>query len=108
MSNVGVPTGPKVSSPKKASTLALRLKRTRRLVKPKPQSAAVNPDASYVSAFAIGDHITHAQFGEGTVTEIDDAKLTIKFASRGTKQIIDRYVQRPKGPRPLSEWGIKH
>jgi hypothetical protein len=34
--------------------------------------------------------------GEGTVTAIDDAKLTIGFASRGTKQIIDYYVKRSK------------
>jgi hypothetical protein len=30
----------------------------------------------------------------GTVTEIDDAKLTIAFAGRGTKQIVDYYVKR--------------
>jgi hypothetical protein len=30
------------------------------------------------------------------VTEIDEEKLTINFASRGTKQIIDYYVKRSK------------
>ena len=70
------------------------LKRTTARVKPKP--AVATPPIPYVSPFAIGDHISHPQFGEGTVTEIEGAKLTINFASRGTKQIIDDYVKRSK------------
>jgi hypothetical protein len=62
-------------------------------VRPKPNPAAVTGDIPYVSPFAIGDHISHPQFGEGTVAAIDDAKLTINFGSRGTKQIIDYYVK---------------
>jgi hypothetical protein len=64
-------------------------------VKPRAQPVVTAP-IPYVSPFSIGDHISHPQFGEGTVTEIDDAKLTIDFASRGTKQIIDHYVKRSK------------
>ena len=69
-------------------------RRTNTRVKPKPRPPAVAAYIPYVSAFAIGDRISHPQFGEGTVTEIDDAKLTINFASRGTKQIVDYYVKR--------------
>jgi hypothetical protein len=65
-------------------------------VKPKPNLPAVAPYVAYVSAFAIGDHISHLQFGEGTVIEIDGGKLTIEFADRGTKQIVDDYVRRSK------------
>jgi hypothetical protein len=40
-----------------------------------PKRAPVTAHIPYVSAFAIGDHISHPRFGDGTVTEIDDAKL---------------------------------
>jgi hypothetical protein len=90
MRDVASPPAPKVvtnpSKPKGRATAR---------VKPKAQAAVTAP-ISYVSPFLIGDHISHPQFGEGTVTEIDDEKLTIDFASRGTKQIIDYYVKRSK------------
>jgi PcrA/UvrD tudor domain len=85
-----------VTKPSKAKAANQGLNRTTARVKPKPHPAAVTAPIPYVSPFAIGDHISHPQFGEGTVTEIDDAKLTIDFASRGTKQIIDYYVKRSK------------
>jgi hypothetical protein len=92
MSDVLSPPAP--GNPKKAKALDQGLKPARRRVGAKP--APVTAHIPYVSAFAIGDHISHPQFGDGTVTEIDDAKLTIAFASRGTKQIIDYYVKRHK------------
>jgi hypothetical protein len=70
--------------------------RARAPIKPKPNLPAVAPYTPYVSAFAIGDHVSHLQFGEGTVTEIDGRTLTIDFANRGTKQIVDDYVRRRK------------
>ncbi len=85
-----------VAKPNNAEAPNQRLKRTTARVKPKPHPAAVAAPIPYVSPFAIGDHISHPQFGEGTVTEIEGAKLTINFASRGTKQIIDDYVKRSK------------
>jgi len=86
---------PKVVKKSKPGSAADRAtKRTAMPVKPKPHPPAVAACIPYVSAFAIGDHISHPQFGEGTVTAIDDAKLTIDFASRGTKQIVDYYVKR--------------
>lgn len=93
MSNVLSSPVPKAAGKsKKAEALDQGLKPRRIRVKPAPVAAPV----AYVSAYAIGDHISHPQFGDGTVTEIDDAKLTIAFASRGTKQIIDDYVERHK------------
>jgi hypothetical protein len=89
---------PDVASPPAPKAVAKPIKtkgRATARVKPKAQPAVTAP-ISYVSSFSIGDHISHPQFGEGTVTEIDDAKLTIDFASRGTKQIIDHYVKRSK------------
>ena len=96
MSDVLSPPAPKVAAGqgKKARTPRRGLEGAKIRVKPKTRSAAVAADIAYVSAFAIGDHISHPQFGEGTVTEIDATKLTINFASRGTRQIIDGYVER--------------
>jgi hypothetical protein len=42
---------------------------------------------------AIGDRVAHPQFGNGTITHIEDHKLTINFAALGSKQIIDSYVK---------------
>ena len=97
MPDVASPPAPKVVTPKVVTYKATNqgLKRTTARVKPKAQPAVTAP-IPYVSPFSIGDHISHPQFGEGTVTEIEDAKLTIDFASRGTKQIIDYYVKRSK------------
>ena len=96
MPDVASPPAPKaVSKPGKPKASDQGLKRATARVKSKAQPAVTAPIA-YVSPFSIGDHISHRQFGEGTVTEIDDAKLTIDFASRGPKQIIDHYVKRSK------------
>ena len=96
MPDVASPPAPKVvTKPNKPKAPGQGLKRATARVKPKAHPAVTAP-IPYVSPFSIGDHISHPQFGEGTVTEIDDAKLTIDFASRGTKQIIDDYVKRSK------------
>ena len=47
---------------------------------------------AYASKYTVGDHITHPMFGHGTVTAIDERKLTIEFPESVTKQIIDAYV----------------
>jgi hypothetical protein len=96
MPDVASPPVPTVvTKPSKPKASDQGLKRATARVKSKAQPAVTAP-IPYVSPFAIGDHISHPQFGEGTVTEIDDAKLSIDFASRGTKQIIDYYVKRSK------------
>jgi DNA helicase-2/ATP-dependent DNA helicase PcrA len=93
MPDVQPPPATKVAGKsKKAKALDQGVKPARKRAQPNPVAVSV----PYVSAFAIGDRIWHPQFGEGTVTAIDDAKLTIAFASRGTKQIIDYYVERYK------------
>jgi PcrA/UvrD helicase-like protein len=86
------PVSKTASKSKKASALNQVLKPARIRAKVVVATAPI----PYVSTFAIGDEIAHPQFGAGTVTEIDGEKLTIDFANRGTKQIIDYYVQRRK------------
>jgi hypothetical protein len=51
----------------------------------------------YASKYTVGDHISHAMFGHGTVTAIDENKLTIEFPESVSKQIIDAYVT-PRSP----------
>jgi hypothetical protein len=48
----------------------------------------------YASKYTVGDHISHPMFGHGTVTAIDEKKLTIEFPKSVTRQIIDAYVTR--------------
>jgi len=64
----------------------------RKTAKPKAPATPLAP--AYVSDYAVGDHISHAMFGDGTVTAIDANKLTIDFPQSITKQIIDGYVKR--------------
>ncbi len=49
-----------------------------------------------LTAFAVGDRVSHPQFGDGTVSAIEGPKLSIAFDTRGEKQIIDSYVKRLK------------
>jgi DNA helicase II / ATP-dependent DNA helicase PcrA len=46
------------------------------------------------SKYAVGDDVVHPQFGDGTITDIEGDKLTIKFADGRVKQIVDYYVKR--------------
>ena len=43
--------------------------------------------------FAIGEDVAHPQFGDGTVTDIEGDKLTIKFTDGRVKQILDYYIR---------------
>ena len=46
--------------------------------------------------FAIGDRVSHPQFGNGIITDIESHKLTINFDAHGSKHIIDSYVKPQK------------
>jgi hypothetical protein len=59
----------------------------------KPRTPATPLVQAYVSDYTVGDHISHAMFGDGTVRAIDENKLTIDFPNSVTKQIIDGYVK---------------
>jgi hypothetical protein len=68
---------------------------------PSKKPAARSPKAAVaaaaekvvLSAFSVGDHIAHHQFGEGEVLAIRDDKLTIEFATGGTKEILESFVK---------------
>jgi hypothetical protein len=70
---------------------ALKATTSRKTAKPKTPVNGVAALA-YASKYTVGDHISHPMFGHGTVTAIDENKLTIEFPEGVTKQIIDNYV----------------
>jgi hypothetical protein len=76
---------------KKAGAASQEPRRKRTL----PQAIAQTKPAT-ISAFAVGDRVAHAQFGDGTVKAFEGAKLTIAFDTLGSKEIIDSYVKRHK------------
>jgi hypothetical protein len=44
-------------------------------------------------AFAVGDRVSHPQFGTGTIEVIKGSTLSIAFDTHGTKQIIESFVR---------------
>jgi DNA helicase II / ATP-dependent DNA helicase PcrA len=47
-----------------------------------------------IGGFSIGDRVFHQKFGYGSITEIEDNKLTIRFDVAGDKKVMDAYVER--------------
>ena len=47
-----------------------------------------------VGGFAVGARVFHQKFGYGTVTEVEDNKLAIRFDVAGDKKVMDAYVER--------------
>ena len=74
---------------KKARTAHQKPQRQKTLAEVVAQSAAAK-----LAALAVGDRISHPQFGVGTITAMEGSKLSIAFDTHGKKQIIDSYVKR--------------
>jgi DNA helicase II / ATP-dependent DNA helicase PcrA len=47
-----------------------------------------------VGGFSVGDRVFSQKFGYGTVTEVDDNRLAIRFEHAGDKKVLDAYVER--------------
>ena len=47
----------------------------------------------YVSAYEVGNKVSHPMFGDGKVTAIDDEQLSIAFAG-GDKVVLDSFVKK--------------
>jgi hypothetical protein len=90
MSDTTVKKSAKARQPRAS---ALKSTTPRKTAKPKALINGVAV-AAYASKYTVGDQISHQAFGHGTVTAIDENKLTIAFADTVTKQIIDAYVTR--------------
>lgn len=66
----------------------------------KAKAVAVEPEpVVYVSAFAVGETVSHKTFGPGRVAGIDGERLLIEFKGVGTKMIIDSFVQPAGGKK---------
>ena len=46
-----------------------------------------------VGGFAVGGRVFHQKFGYGTVTNVEDNKLAIRFDVAGDKKVMDAYVE---------------
>jgi DNA helicase-2/ATP-dependent DNA helicase PcrA len=44
--------------------------------------------------FAVGARVFHQKFGYGTITEVEDNKLSVHFDVAGDKKVMDAYVER--------------
>ncbi len=76
---------------KKARTAHQKPQRQKTLAEAVAQSATAK-----LAALAVGDRISHPQFGVGTITAMEGSQLSIAFDTHGKKQIIDSYVKRLK------------
>ena len=47
-----------------------------------------------VGGFAVGARVFHQKFGYGTITEVEDNKLSIHFDAAGDKKVMDAFVER--------------
>ena len=51
-------------------------------------------EVSRVGGFSVGDRVFHQKFGYGSITEVEDNKLAIRFDIAGDKKVMDAYVER--------------
>jgi hypothetical protein len=80
----------RMANTNRSTSRPLRVTAPRKTTKPK---TSTGPAPAYVSDYAVGDHIAHPMFGDGTVTAVDQNKLTVEFTDSVTKSIIDGYVK---------------
>ncbi len=65
--------------------------------KTKKADVAPPPPVVHVSAYSVGNRVTHPTFGDGKVMSIDRDQLTIQFKI-GEKVILESFVKAgPKG-----------
>jgi hypothetical protein len=76
---------PKATSEKASPGPSAKLRKTEAILAPEQ-----------AKQFAIGDAVSHPQFGDGSVTAIDDGTLTIAFRDHQVRHILDYYVKRQK------------
>ena len=46
------------------------------------------------SPFQLGSRVNHKKFGEGKILSIDGKKLTINFGERGTRKVMENFVEK--------------
>jgi DNA helicase-2/ATP-dependent DNA helicase PcrA len=47
-----------------------------------------------VSAYKVGDRVSHKTFGNGDVRQVEGDRLTIAFDRTGVKKVVDSFVTR--------------
>ena len=46
------------------------------------------------SPFELNENVTHKKFGKGKILSIDGKKLTINFGSKGTRKVMENFVEK--------------
>ena len=46
------------------------------------------------SPFELNENVTHKKFGKGIILNIDGKKLTINFGSKGTRKVMENFVEK--------------
>jgi DNA helicase-2/ATP-dependent DNA helicase PcrA len=46
------------------------------------------------SPFELNENVTHKKFGKGIILSIDGKKLTINFGSKGTRKVMENFVEK--------------
>jgi hypothetical protein len=85
-----MPTTKKKAPAPKAASKAAAKTTTKSAAKKKP--AAPPPPVVHVSAYSVGNRVSHPVFGEGKVTAIDRDQLSIQFAN-SEKVVLESFVK---------------
>ena len=82
-------------SPKKkapSATAAAKTAKPAKAASKKKVAAAPPPPVVHVSAYSVGNKVTHPVFGDGKVTAIDRDQLSIQFAN-SEKVVLESFVK---------------
>lgn len=85
------PAAAKTAAPKAAAAKPAKAATTKAASK-KKAAAAPPPPVVHVSAYTVGNRVSHPVFGEGKVTAIDRDQLSIKFAD-SDKVVLESFVK---------------
>lgn len=60
------------------------------------------PEEVLMAKYAVGDRVTQAQYGAGTITAVDDSRTVIEFDEHGTRMFATSIVtlERSSTPAP--------
>ena len=80
------------SPKKKAPSAAAKTAKPAKAASKKKVAAAPPPPVVHVSAYSVGNKVTHPVFGDGKVLAIDRDQLSIQFAT-SEKVVLESFVK---------------
>ena len=64
--------------------------------KPREVGAWEAPAREKSAAMPVGTRVFHEKFGYGTITQVEDDKISVSFEKAGDKKLLDRFVTQAK------------